>query len=419
MAAMATDVTAADPDASKRRRRRSRWSMALVIFGAVLLPISGLTMWSRNQLLNTDRYVDTVAPLASDPTIKAAVADRLTEKVVEVADLQNRAQEALPDQAKFLAAPIASGAEQLVHELATKLIDSDQFRALWEEANKVSHEQIVALLEGEDTKAVGRDDGKVVVSLQPIAQQLLKQLNNVVPVDLSASVPPERLNIRFVLVDSNDLARVQKAVEWFNRLAWFLLALVLISFVLAIVIAPDKRRSVQRVGVGMVASMAVFLVLYNFGRQRYLDNLPSEVQNKQAAAQAFDIITRNVLLGIRVLLVVGVVVFGVSWLLGPSRSAVALRGVWHRAFGRGREAGEGTGASEPGRIAIWVAGHVNELRVAIAGIGIVALFLSDEPTGKTVLGLVVLVAIGWGLVQLLANAGRSGSADTHTLTPPG
>src|SRR5262249_52963015 len=159
------------------------------------------------------------------------------------------------------------------------------------------------------------ENGKIVVSLQPIAEQLLKQLNGVVPIDLSASVPPERLDIRFVLVDSDDLARVQTAVEWFNRAAWFLLGLVVISFVLAIVIAPDKRGAVKRVGIGTVASMAVTLVLYNFGRNRYLDSLPSEVHSKPAAANTFDIVTRNVLLGIRILLVVGVLLFVVSWLL--------------------------------------------------------------------------------------------------------
>jgi hypothetical protein len=416
---MATDVTDEDLAVTKRRKRRSRWSMGLVIFAAVLLPISGLTMWSRNQLLNTDRYVNTVEPLASDPTIKAAVADRLTQVVTDAADLKDRANDALPQQAKFLAAPIAAGAEQLVHELATKLIDTDQFRTLWREANRVSHEQIVDLLEGKNTAGATREDGKVVINLQPIAEQLLQQLQNVVPINLTAAVPPERLDIRFVLVDSNDLARVQTAVEWFNRAAWILLGLVLLSFILAIVIAPDKRRSVQRVGVGMISSMAVLLVLYNFGRNRYLDSLPSEVQNKAAAGNAFDIITRNVLLGIRVLLVVGVLVFVVSWLFGPSRSAVAIRGLWHRAFGRGRTAEEGKEAAEPGRVAVWVAAHVNELRVSIAGLGIIALFVSDSPSGKTVLGLLVLVAIGWGLVQLLANAGRSGNADTQPLTPPG
>src|SRR3954452_17081966 len=98
--------------------------MALIVLGAVLLPISGLSLWARNQLLDTGRYTSTVAPLASDPAVQAAVTDRVTDVVVAIADIETRAKEALPDQAKFLAAPIALGAKNLVHDLASQFVAS-------------------------------------------------------------------------------------------------------------------------------------------------------------------------------------------------------------------------------------------------------------------------------------------------------
>ena len=88
---------------AKSTKRRSRWSKVLAIVGAVLLPIAGLALWSRNQLLNTDHYVQTVKPLASDPAIRRQLADRITEALHNTLDLKDRAADALPERAKFLA----------------------------------------------------------------------------------------------------------------------------------------------------------------------------------------------------------------------------------------------------------------------------------------------------------------------------
>jgi hypothetical protein len=35
-----------------------------------------VAVWARNQVTNTDRHVRTVAPLAADPAIQAAIADQ-------------------------------------------------------------------------------------------------------------------------------------------------------------------------------------------------------------------------------------------------------------------------------------------------------------------------------------------------------
>src|SRR3954452_16773894 len=53
-----------------------RWkrvlAAVLLVIGFLLVPLSALSIWSRNQLLNTDRYVNTVAPLADYADIQAA-----------------------------------------------------------------------------------------------------------------------------------------------------------------------------------------------------------------------------------------------------------------------------------------------------------------------------------------------------------
>ncbi|HEY2814388.1 MAG TPA: hypothetical protein VGJ03_13060 [Acidimicrobiales bacterium] len=366
----------------------------------MLLPIAGLSLWARNQLLNTDRYVDTVTPLATDPAIQAAVADRVSDAVSNAVDLQARAEVALPDNAKFLAAPIAAAGQNLIHQVATQVITSDQFRQLWITINREAHSQVVDLLEGKNTSAVQRESGQVVLQLGPIAQRVLQQLDQVVPVDLS-NVSAERLNAQIVLIDSSDLARVQSGVDWFNRLTWLLIVLTIAAFVASVLVADDRRRGVQRAGLAITISMAVMLVLYSVGRSLYISNLPSSVRNPDAAKDLFDIVTRYVQRGIRTLLVIGLVLFVVAWLVGPSRSAVRVRGWWERIRAKGSAELGSTGA---GSASSWLAPHANEVRFAIVGVAVAALVVWDQPTGKVVVFITLITAIAIGVVSIVAGA---------------
>ena len=64
------------------------WQFVLIVVGCVLAPLAGVAVWARNQVTNTDRYVRTVAPLAADPAIQAAVADQITAQVFSYLDVQ-------------------------------------------------------------------------------------------------------------------------------------------------------------------------------------------------------------------------------------------------------------------------------------------------------------------------------------------
>jgi hypothetical protein len=85
----------------------------LIVLGCVLAPLAGVAVWARNQVTNTDRYVATVAPLANDPAIQAAIADQL----------------------QALSSPIANGIQGFTRTQVAKIVQSQAFADAWVQAS--------------------------------------------------------------------------------------------------------------------------------------------------------------------------------------------------------------------------------------------------------------------------------------------
>src|SRR5689334_24452350 len=65
------------------RHRRARYAGATVLLVLTLLlaPLALVATWVHDQVADTDRYVQTVAPLASDPAVQGVVIDRVVAQV--------------------------------------------------------------------------------------------------------------------------------------------------------------------------------------------------------------------------------------------------------------------------------------------------------------------------------------------------
>ncbi len=389
-----TDVATTDGP-EPRRRGRAVTAMVLIVVASLLLPFAGLTVWVRNLMLNTDRYVQTVSPLPSDPAVQEAIATKVSVALVKELDIQGRAKSALPDKAQFLAAPIATGATQLAHNATLKLVSTDKFQQLWDAANRRAHDQIVAALTGEGTKHIKNSNGKVVLELGPIAAKVAQQLDKI-GLGLPSNIDVSRVSVRFVLIDSADLKSVQDYTKILNKLAWVLPILVLLLYGLAIVIAPKKRVTVVRVGIGVTIAAVVAVIGYGLLRTLYLDSLPGPGKH-EAGAVIYDTVTRYAQRGFKVVLVIGILVWLIAWLAGPSRPAQSVRRQWNRMTGKA-----GGAVGEIGPVNVWVGHHVGLLRGLLVGVLGVVLITWERPTGKVVLLLAVIGLIGWGLIQLLA-----------------
>ncbi|MGI9579512.1 MAG: hypothetical protein ACR2OH_15040, partial [Microthrixaceae bacterium] len=401
-----------DSEAAVRERvkgkRLRRLSISLAVIGALLLPPSVMTVWLRNRVLDTDIYVETVEPLASDPAIQAAVANRIATEVSNALDLESEIESLLPEQAAPLAAFIASGADGLIDDLALSAVQSDQFKTIWEAANREGHAALVAILTGEQGDVLDFSDGQVVLNLAGLVNTVLSGLDDATGLDLASKVPSDALDAQFVLFESSGLADAQAAIQLFDTLSWFLVIVTLACLAGAVLLAPDKRLGFRRIGIGISVSMLLTLVALALGRQAYLNALAGVVESQAAAEAAFDIITNFLRATLRAALALGVVFLLAAWIVGPSRAAAIVRG-WGAALSG--EVDARTGERDLGPVPRWVRSHVSALTWSTLAIAGVVVVLWQRPTGIVILVIAGAAALVIGVLRLVAAAANDVGTD--------
>ena len=172
--------------APRPSRGRGRWAgaMVLLLVAALLAPLSALATFTRSTVLDTDKYLAMVAPLASDPAVQEEISRRITDAVFEqlkVKELTTQTLDAiaarprvegvtenLPVELSTFAEPISNAIYGFTEGQVSNLVASSTFQDAWVAANREAHAGLVAALTGEDTDAgVSVSKGQVSVNLAP------------------------------------------------------------------------------------------------------------------------------------------------------------------------------------------------------------------------------------------------------------
>jgi len=374
---------------SKPRRRRIRRSVVavLVALSCLLVLLSTTEVWAHRTLLNTGTFVGTVAPVFEDPAVASAVAARATDELFTELNVQARLRDALPPKASFAAAPVTNATKGYVAGQLTSVLTSSQFQAVWTAALTFTHQQLVAVLRGQNTAALSTSGGYIVLNTVPVINQALGKVSGLAsdlagkPVTLptiTSADPPQQavsklsgaLGVplpsnfgQITLVKSSDLAAVQRGVKAFDRLT-LVLPLVAIAFIaLSLWLSVNRRRTVLQLAVGVSLLMIVErrVVIHEQGA------LASASHNPQVAQSVLGDLLHGFFVLSAWVLGVALVVLVIAVLSGPYRWAVALRS-WVKRTGRsiaGARGGDHRG------VVGWMASHAAGLQLAgavVAGI---------------------------------------------------
>lgn len=389
-----------------RTGRTARWTLSLVlcVLTAVLLIVTVVARYVRSELLDTDRYVETVTPLAQQPEVQDAVATQVTREIVTRLDVEQVAEDALdrlvelgaPDAVAALAGPLADQVESFTRDEVEKVLRSDEFARLWEEANRRAHAQVVAVLTGETGDVVSVDEGTITVDVGLVVSRVRDRL-----VDrgfgLASNIPD--VSSTFTLVESQKLEDAQRYVRLLDRSATILPFVVLLLAAAAVLVSPNRRRGLVTVALAAALSMVLVAAVLALVRAWYLDNATGEVLPPDAAIDIARTLLAPLRLAMRAVLVLALVIALAAFLAGPSAVARGLRSAASRVRAATQARLEGDRA--PSAAEAWIGGHKGVLRAVIIGLGVLVLAFWTYPSGAVVLGIVLIVVAALAVVELV------------------
>ena len=184
------NVEAPPAPAAKVDKHRTRRIIAatLAVLAALTTTFAVTGGWLRRTTIDTNHWVDTVGPLASDPKVQAALATWSADQLEQLINVQGYLGDALPQRAEILAGPLSSAINGFIETEAGKFFASDQFEKLWIAANRIAHERVIKVLKGEST-AVTTKDGKVVIDFMPLLLRILQNVDQRANGLLSSHLP--------------------------------------------------------------------------------------------------------------------------------------------------------------------------------------------------------------------------------------
>jgi hypothetical protein len=409
----AAAVTAAPP----RRRTPGRSALAVILLtiACLLAPLSVASVWASTVLSDTDRYVETVAPIADDPGVQAAIADEVTTAIMTQLDVDGLTRDALAviadqenvpprvaDALPTLAVPLTSGIESFTRTQALALLASPQFAEVWAEVNRVAHDQVVTLLEGNEGGAVSAQGDTITLNLGPVIEAVKERLV-AAGFGLAENIPT--IDRSFVLVESEGISRAQNFYQLLNALGVWLPFIAVALFAAGVYAARDRRRALLRGALGVTVAMVVLGVGLLLVRTLYVETTPAGLLTAESAGNVFDMLVRFLRTGMRAAAVLGLLVAVAAFLTGPSSGSVRTRAALRSGIGSLRGSAESAGMNT-GRAGTWIYAHRGALRVAVLVAAGLSLMFWSQPTAAVVIGVAVLVALALVLVEFFGSPPR-------------
>ena len=371
---MSTGADAAPPVETPRRQTHGRavavW-VVLVVAGLLLL-LASFAVWINRVALNTSVFTATSSSLLDNDAIRSAVANRAVDELFANVDVEAEVEEELPADYKGLSGPATAGLREAAYEIVDRALEQPVFQELFRISLEQSHRTLVQVLEGGGDR-ISTDEGEVVLQLRPIIIEAADRIG--LGGQAADNLPANAGTI--VILRSDELDTAQNAFQLLKTLAWVLPLLALAAFGLAVWLARDRRRAVRGVGIVLAIVGILGLVAANLTRNYVVNSLVARVDDREAANDAWNILTELMRGSFRLMVVVGLLFLVAAWLAGPGRRASSVRG-W---------------LAPPLQSRVWA-------YVALGLVGLLLLYTSQVSDFSRLLVVAILLALGAVWIEL-------------------
>lgn len=386
---------------SEGRRWGARSISSLIVFVlAAALTIPALVgHWGHRTVIDAGRYIETVGPLASSPEVQEAVADAVTQAVLDKVDTEKQVDELLtglfPDRPVIqgLSAPIAAGVNSAIAALIDRFVTSDAFQEVWLKLNTALQRGIVAVLSGETDGTVKLEGDQIVLDVSSLLGDVQTYL---VDQGISAAgnitIPDNDRTI--VLAEAPALAQLRLVYSLTSPLLEWLPLVIAALFALSIFLARRRARTTVATGIALLVAGVLVWQGLGIGETVFVDQLAGTVF-APASTVFWNTLFVYLVAGTKAISLIGIAVIFAGWLSGRTSSARWVRG--HITRGLSEISGR-----MPENLQGMLSDSIVAVRWAIYALGTLLIMLTDVLSPTSVLWTVALTAGLITLAELLA-----------------
>jgi len=346
---------AARPRTRARGRIRGFFAVLLIALGALLAPVAVVAFWTKAEVTDTSRFVATLAPLAENPVFQAFLVDEIVVAIESQVGIKTVASDLfdglssldLPPRAaaalRLLEQPAVDGVRSLIRTAAEKIVTSEAFAQVWEEALRISHTQLVAALHGDESAAlVIGETGEVGIALGPVLDAVKKQL---VAQGFTLAERIPEVDRTIPLAQSDALVQARTAYQLLDILGFVLPWAGILLLAAGVIVARRRARALIWAGLSLALAMALLRAGIVIGRILFLGAVSPAYIPKGVSESIYDTATPFITGSALSIGLVGVTVAVVGYLAGPFRGAAVVRRFTTDTAGRFRASMERSGVS--------------------------------------------------------------------------
>ncbi|MFF3846373.1 hypothetical protein [Streptomyces sp. NPDC002328] len=404
-----------------RHRVRSVLAVVLIVLGCLLAPLGVVAAWTADTVGDTDRYVQTVRPLAADQDIQKAVAVRVTDAVMGHLDLTDLLEGVAPEQRPLLQKALGKLGNSLedavrsfVDDKTQAVVASDAFQRIWVDANRRVHAAVDKALTGSGGGAVKVENDTVTIDLAPVVEEVKQRL---IDDGLTVAEKIPEVHTSFTVLRSEKIGEAQTYFRLLQLAGVWLPVVAFLLVVAGVLLSAHRRRTLIVSALCFAFATLLLGVALTVFRVVYLDALPANV-SQAAAGTVYDTLTRFLRTGVRVVVALGIVVALAAWLTGPGRRAGLVRGMWHSGIGAVRTTADHAGL-RTGPVGPFVDRYRTWITWILVAAAALTYLLWSYPTGWVVVGLALALLFALSVVDFLAPVPQTPPAPAVPRKSPG
>ena len=309
------------------------FAIVLVALGGLLTLPASIAIWAKREVGNEDRFVQNANNILTQEDVQALLAQRMTNKVMQITDLQTRIGDSLSEvpvrngqtaDLTILEAPLTNAAEDRIYQVSLNVISSDAFIQIADAGLRSTHKTVHAVLNHDNGYVTSQGDA-IVLDLRPALEQIIERLGGERGQQLLARLDIPEDAGQFVVIEKADQPTAWKIVNNLKYVnPWVPLAAIG-CFALAVVAAKDRRKILVWIGVTVAVIAALTFTLLALPLKNLATSWPATTQGQTAARSSYEVLLRSFQFQNVLLVVFGGLLAGTASLAGDRRLAKLLR----------------------------------------------------------------------------------------------